>query len=182
MKKYIQFSVFIFSVFLTTLISAQTQPKGFEKIKWYTIEEAEALSKNEKRKLFIDVYTTWCGWCKNMEKETFSQPYIAEYINANFYPVKLNAEQRNNIPFKGKNYKFVNNGQRGYNELAAELLKGQMGYPTVVFLDESLNLIQAIPGYHAPAQFEMIMTYFGQDNHKKMPWSKYEKSYIPMKR
>ncbi|NJN34371.1 MAG: hypothetical protein HC817_09085 [Saprospiraceae bacterium] len=57
-----------------------------------------------------------------------------------------------------------------------------MGYPTVVFLDENLSLIQAIPGYHAPDQFEMIMTYFGQDNHKKMPWSKYEKSYIPMKR
>ncbi|NJN34370.1 MAG: DUF255 domain-containing protein [Saprospiraceae bacterium] len=40
--------------------------------------------KKKKKTNLFDVYTTWCGWCKNMEKETFSQPYIAEYINTIF--------------------------------------------------------------------------------------------------
>ena len=44
-----------------------------------------------------------------------------------------------------------------------------------------MNLIQTIQ-YRSPEQFEMIITYFGDDNHKKIPWKKYEKNYIPMKK
>lgn len=153
-----------------------------EKIKWYTLEQAESLVKKEPRKIFIDVYTSWCGWCKNMEKTTFSQNYIADYLNDNYYPVKLDAEQKKDIIFKNHTYKFVSQSGVGFNELAAELLRGQMAYPTIVFLDEDLNLIQAIQGFRPPDQFEMIMTYFGEDNHKKIPWVKYEKTYQPIKR
>jgi thioredoxin-related protein len=112
-----------------------------------------------------------------MEKATFSQAHIAQYLNNNYYPVKLNAEQREDIMFKNRSYKFVSQSGVGFNELAAELLRGQMAYPTFVFLDENLNLIQAIQGFRPPEQFEVIMTYFGEDHHKKTPWSKYEKSY-----
>jgi thioredoxin-related protein len=181
MRRYIQ--NFILSITLLAFSgSLLAQTKGQETIKWYTIEEVEVLSKKEKRKVFIDVYTNWCGWCKNMEKNTFAQQYIVRYINENYYPVKLNAEQKTDIQFRGHTYKFVKQSQVGFNELAAELLKGQMSYPTIVFLDEDLNLIQALQGYRAPDQFEMIMSYFGENNHKKIPWSKYEKTYQPMKR
>jgi thioredoxin-related protein len=148
-----------------------------DKVKWYSLEQAEALNKKERKKIFIDIYTSWCGWCKNMEKATFSQAYIAQYLNNNYYPVKLNAEQHEEIIFKNRTYKFVSQSGVGFNELAAELLRGQMAYPTIVFLDEDLNLIQAIQGYRPPDQFEVIMTYFGEDHHKKTPWQKYEKMY-----
>jgi thioredoxin-related protein len=108
--------------------------------------------------------------------------HIIHYINENYYAVKLDAEQRNEIMFKNKIYHFVTQSGVGFNELAAEFLRGQMSYPTIIFLDEDLNTIQVIPGYRDAAQFEKIMTYFGEDNHKKTPWSKYEKMYQPMKR
>ena len=63
------------------------------KIKWLTIEQAYALNQKEPRKMVIDVYTDWCGWCKVMDRETFSKPAIAEFVNKNYYAVKLNAEQ-----------------------------------------------------------------------------------------
>ena len=49
-------------------------------VNWMSFEEAVEKSKKEKRKIFIDVYTDWCGWCKVMDKNTFSQPVIAKYI------------------------------------------------------------------------------------------------------
>ena len=171
--------VFVISLFISICVTdtyAQV-----ESIRWYSIEQAETLLKKEKRKIFIDVFTSWCGWCKNMDKATFGQQYIIKYINENYYPVKLDAEQRNDINFKSKTYHFVTQSGVGFNELAAEFLKGQLSYPTIVFLDEDLNLIQAIQGFRPPEQFEKIMTYFGEDNHKKVPWIKYEKAYQPIK-
>lgn len=138
------------------------------------------LSRKEKKKLLLNVYTDWCGWCKRMEKGTFEEPNIARYINENFYPVKFDAEQKEDLEYKGKTYKYVKNGQRGYHELAAELLKGRLSFPTVVFLDEGMEVIQSIVGYKTPGQFERIATYFAQNHYKKTPWSIYQSSYKPL--
>jgi thioredoxin-related protein len=153
-----------------------------ETIHWYTIEQAETLAKKDKRKIMIDVFTNWCGWCKHMDKTTFAQQYIAHYINENYYAVKLNAEQKESITFKNHTYKFVTQGNVGFNELAAELLNGQMSYPATIFLDENFNIIQTISGFLKSEQFEVIISYFGEDNYKKIPWTRYEKTYTPMKR
>ena len=64
--------------------------------------------------------------------------------------------------------------------MAADLLKGKMSYPTVVFLNPDLSLIQPIPGFLTAKKMEMIATYFAEDQHKKTPWTRYEKSYVPM--
>jgi thioredoxin-related protein len=148
------------------------------KINWMTYEEAVEKCKTEKRKIFIDVYTEWCGWCKKMDSTTFTDPSIAKYLNEKYYAVKFDAEQKKDIVYKDKTYKFVNNGQRGYHELAAFWLNNRLGYPSFVFLDEDHNLIQALGGYQEVAKLDVILHYFGTDNHKKTPWEKYEKNYV----
>lgn len=149
-------------------------------VDWMTWEEAMEKSKTEKRKIFVDVYTDWCGWCKRMDANTFQKPQIARYLNKHYYAVKFNAEYKGDIVFKGKTYKFVNNSMKGYHELAAEITRGRLSYPTVVFLDENLDLLQAIPGYREEMEFEQIITYFGRDEHKKTPWETYQKNYKPI--
>ena len=151
------------------------------KIEWHSWEEALSLSEKEPRKIFVDVYTDWCGWCKRMDKATFQQSHIADYMNEKFYAVKFNAESKEDIVFNGKTYKYVKNGARGYHELAAEIMRGRLSYPTIVFLDENLGVIQPIPGFKDPEQFELIMTYFGENEHMKTPWEVYQKQYKPMK-
>ena len=146
-------------------------------VEWLSWEEAVERSKTEKRKIFLDVYTEWCTWCKRMDKATFQQEDIARYLNENFYPVKFDAEQKEDLEYNGKVYKYVKNGNRGYHEFAAELLRGRLSFPTVVFLDENLELIQSIVGYKTPKQFEQIATYFGTNFFLKMPWSSYQKNY-----
>ena len=151
------------------------------KINWLTWEEAMLRSADSPRKLMIDVYTDWCGWCKRMDKATFQNPRIAAYVNENFYAVKLDAEQRGALEYQGKTYEFVKRGGRGYHELAALITRGQLSFPTVVFLDEAQQPIQAIGGFQDAPAFEKIVTYFGGDNHKRTPWAKYQRRYVPLR-
>jgi thioredoxin-related protein len=151
-----------------------------EAVNWQPIQQAENLAQKQHRKVLIEIYTQWSEGFKELERSVLGQPQVAKYLNDNFVTVKFDAETREDINFKNKNYKFVTQSGVGFNELASELLRGQMSYPTFVFLDENGNLIQTIQ-YRTPEHFEMIITYFGSDNHKKMPWKKYEKVFLPLK-
>jgi len=146
-------------------------------VNWMSFEEALEKSKTEKRKIFIDVYTDWCGWCKVMDKKTFSEPAIAAYLNAKFYAVKLDAEQEEDIEFRDQTFKFIQQGKRGYHELAAALLQNNLSYPTVVFMDEDFNLIQPLPGYREPREFHPILQFFGEDLYKSVKWDKFQEDY-----
>ena len=151
-------------------------------INWMTFEEVEAAQKKEKKKVFVDVYTKWCGWCKKMDKSTFKTKHIVKYINENYYSIKFDAESKKDVTVDGTTYKFVkgSNGQRGHHELAAAITKGRLSFPTSVFLNDNMSLIQPIPGYLDKDKFEIIMTYFAENQHRKTPWTTYQKTYTPM--
>lgn len=153
------------------LVSAQNA------VKWLTWEEAVALSKKEPRKFFVDVYTDWCGWCKKMDKATFENPSVASYLNDHYYPIKFNAEQRTEIKINDKTYQYVSSGMRGYHQLAAEITFNRLSYPTIVFLDENLKVIQPVPGFREAGEFQKMMKYFAEDHHKTTPWTKFINSY-----
>lgn len=157
--------------------AAQLEVEEAVRIQWMTLEEALERSKTEKRKLFIDVYTEWCGWCKRMDQTTFSNRAVARYINEHYYAVKFDAEQQEDIVFNNKTYRFKRNGARGFHELAAEWLNNRLSYPTVVFLDENLNVIQPLSGYLEADKLQTILNYFGSDSHKTTPWETYEKKF-----
>lgn len=146
-----------------------------EKINWVSIEEANKLRQLEPRKIMIDVYTDWCGWCKRMDATTFSDPKLVKYVNANYYAVKLDAEQKEPITVGGKTYVYVANGRRGYNEIAHEMLQGKMSYPTIVFLDESMNMIQPLAGYRDAETLQPILEYLAQNAYKETPWEEWLK-------
>ena len=114
---------------LAAMLLTATATFAQEKIHWMTIEQAEAANKVEPKKLLIDVYTSWCGWCKKMDQTTFQNPVIVKYINENYYPVKFNAEQKDSVHFLGETFKYVEQGRSGYNELAATLLDGKLSLP-----------------------------------------------------
>jgi thioredoxin-related protein len=147
-------------------------------VKWLTLEEAMKKAQTDKRPIFIDVYTDWCGWCKVMDKETFSDPKVAELLNDKFYPVKFDGEQKEDVVFKGNTYKYVVNGRSGYHELAAAMLNNQLSYPTVVFLDEEFNMIQPLAGYRKAKEFHMIAQYIGEGHFKKgVKWNDWQNLY-----
>jgi len=156
-------------VLLSTVTMAQ------EKIQWMSIEEAYALTLSEEnpKKIFIDVYTDWCGWCKRMDKATFQNAEVAAYMNANYYNVKFDAEQRESVVILDNTFKFIPQGNRGYHELAAALLNGKMSYPTVVFMNDKFELLSPVPGYQEPTGFLQVAKFFGDDIYKVQSWQDY---------
>lgn len=122
-------------------------------LKWYSIEEVGKLKNTENKLYMIDVYTDWCGWCKVMDRETFSNPVVVDYLNKNFIAVKFDAEQKTSIQFNGKTYRWQALGRNGINELALELLNGQMSYPSIVYLDKDRKPITVTKGFKNPEQF-----------------------------
>ncbi|OFY14639.1 MAG: hypothetical protein A2X02_06095 [Bacteroidetes bacterium GWF2_29_10] len=168
-KKYLIFTC-LFS--LTLLFHANKtlaqvlmnpEPENLGLVKWMTIEEADKKVKIAPKPLIIDFYTDWCGWCKHMMKTTFSNPYLAEYINSNFYPVRFNAETTDTIEFLG--YKYYNQGigKRPPHDFAVKMLNGKMSYPSTVFMsnyqNNSFQFSLLIPGYLDVPKIEPFLVF-----------------------
>ena len=149
-----------------------------EEVKWLTFEEATKLHEQEPRKLLIDLYTDWCGWCKVMEKNTYNKTQIAEYINENFYPIKFNAESTAPVEFNGHTFEFLPEaGRRGTHSIALAVTGNKLtGYPMTVFMDEQLRIIQPISGYLKPAQMEPILLYIGGGHYTTTEWEEFKQS------
>lgn len=171
MKKYITLLAFILLVNINASIAQ-------EKINWISIQQAEKLSATQPRKVLIDCYTDWCGWCKRMDATTFSDPSIVKYINENYYAVKFNAEQKDTVIFK--NYTFVNPdpaSNRSTHQFASTLLNGQLGYPTMVFLDEQFSILSPLPGFVQATELLPILHFFKEDAQKTTTYDEYKKQW-----
>jgi thioredoxin-related protein len=170
-------SIFFLALLTTMGVRGQSKETHAGPVNWLTFEEAVELNKKEKKQIFIDVYTTWCGPCKMMDRNTFADAEVARILNTNFYPVKLNAEQKEDISFDGNTFKFVPSGGNGYHQLAAALLSNKLQYPTFVFMTEDLKIMQAIAGYHQAPDFHKIVQFIGEGHFKKMKWDQWQSVY-----
>lgn len=165
--------LFIASISLSgNCFAQQKTTSAINELKWLTIQEAYNLTQKEPRKTIVDVYTVWCGWCKVMDRETYTNPAIIEYLNKNFYMVKLDAESKQDIIIGSTKYSYDANS--GANQAAVALLQGKMSYPTTVFLDAHYNMIQPLPGFLNAKSFHEIVTYLGGDYNKKEPFEQYK--------
>jgi len=147
-------------------------------VKWYTFEEAVELNKTQQRKIFIDVYTDWCGWCKKMDATTFSHPAIAKILNEQYYAVKFDAETIDTIKFAGQVFINESNRSRSPHQLAVALLQGKMSYPSVAYLNENNQLLTAVPGYYTPERLEPILRFFAEDAFKTQSFDEYQKNFV----
>ncbi|MGL4632871.1 MAG: thioredoxin family protein [Leadbetterella sp.] len=159
-------------VFVFGMILLSCKGQAQDKINWISLEEAYKRTQSAPKKTIIDVYTGWCGWCKVMDKKTFTNPEVVKYINANYYAVKFDAETMTDIVIGGKTYKF--NAEAKANDAAIALLGGKMSYPSIVYLDEQFSMIQPLPGYMEADEFHKIITYFGGNYHKKENFDTYK--------
>ncbi len=149
------FIVFLSLGFLSFLFIQEDQPENqaSSKIQWVSIDQAQELVKKEPRKVFVDVYTVWCGPCKLMDKTTFTDQNIVEYVNQHYYAVKLNAESTKKISYNGK--------ETTEKELAKAFKV--IGYPTIVFIDEKFENINPQLGYVKANQFKKMLIEFNGD-------------------
>lgn len=135
-----------------------------EEIKWLSFAELKAAYAKNPKPIIIDVYTNWCGWCKVMDRETYGNSKVIEYINEKYYAVKFNAESTEPVEFASKQYGF-NTGYRSH-DLAVYLLQGRMGYPTTVLLSAIDAQPAPLSGYMKPSELEPPLKFFGDGAYK----------------
>jgi thioredoxin-related protein len=158
-------------------VNGQIIDQKHESIRWMSFTDAVKENEKQPKKIFIDVYTKWCGWCKRMDATTYEDSAVADYINRNYYAVRLDAETHDTIPFHGK--QFVFRPEYKANELALSLMSGQMSYPTVIYLDESFSLLGPSAGYQTTEQLLPQLKYFAENIYKNKTWDDYQKEVFP---
>lgn len=146
-----------------------------KQINWISFEELQMKQKENPKKVLISVYTSWCGWCKRMDKQVYTNDSLIQFVNENYYAVRLDAETKEPIVFKGKEYNFVKDYK--VNELAAVLLQGKMSYPTTIFMMEDLSQIETFPGFLEVPLMESLLKFFIENAKTNVSWEDFEKSF-----
>ncbi len=170
MQKVTRFLIIMVLFFV--MVSFMPLNKG--KVQWLTVAQLnEAYSKNPKP-ILVDVYTSWCGWCKVMDKETYSNEKVAAYINEHYYAVKLDAEQKDSLEWNGKKYGYSKINK--VNELAVYLCYGQLSFPTTVFISDINAQPEPLSGYLKVKEIESPLKYFGENAYKKQNFQEFNKT------
>ena len=148
-----------------------------ESVNWLSFEKAIEINKTNPKPLLVSIYTDWCGWCKKMYKETYTNPIIAKYVNDNYHAIKLNGEGKEAITYKEYTFKFKQQGKTKYHELSAALLNGKLSYPTTIILNKEEQLLDRIPGYLPAKKMEMVLAYFIKRDYKEEKWADFVKKF-----
>ena len=150
-------AVLFVSSFVSVAPEAEPSARGESKEPsfWLSLEEVEKRMQTEKRKIFVDLYTDWCGPCKLMDAKTFRNKKVVSQLRDNYYAVKFDAESKKTVRFAGKEFKYVADGN--YNQFATALTKGQLVFPSLVFLDKELKVFKVVQGYKSARKLSKIL-------------------------
>ena len=172
---------FLYWAIALLAVAVNAQP-----IQWMSLEEALKAQKENPKKILMDVYTDWCGPCKLMDKKTFQNSDVSAYISDHYYAVKFNAEGQETINYFGNtftnpNYDPNRKGRNATHQFTQFL--GVKGYPTVIFISETGDLITPLVGYQTPQQIELYLKMIKQGDYmifsKPEDFEKYRKSFVP---
>lgn len=170
-------------IFALTLLLI-TATLSAQKVNWMTFDEALAAQKKDPKPIMVDAYTSWCGPCKLMDRNTFENDDVAIFLNENFYPVKFNAEGTEEVNYLENVYTNPRHdpNKRGRNSQHefAQAMKLR-GYPSIVFFDEQGNYIQPLVGYKSPRQLEIFVKMIANGDYKDITttekWQAYQDNF-----
>ena len=156
--------VFAFAFLAGSAVTVDaTNPPAADNIAWKPYGEAISSAKESGKKVIVDVYTDWCGWCKKMDKEVYAKEKIKETLEKYFEPVKLDAESKTSHQVDGK----------AVTERQIAKSFGVTGYPTTLFLDSDGEPITKVPGYIKEDMFVKLLEYIGAEHYKTKKWEEF---------
>lgn len=134
--------------------TAKGQEKGGayttgEKLEWLAFDAATQSAQKQKKHLIVDIYTTWCGWCRIMDRDTYGNPEVAAYLRENFILAKVNGESSAKLHWRGKEL----------TERQFARAVGVTGYPATYFLKPDADLLGGVGGYIKTPEFLVYARY-----------------------
>ena len=140
--------------------------KGAE-LQWKPFTDGFAEAKKSKKKIMLDVYTDWCGWCKRLDKDVYGNAKVATYLNDHYVVIKLNAESSKKVTYK----------DTSYTEREFAKYFGVSGYPIIIFFEQNGEPITPLGGYVASEKFLPIIKFIGEDFYKTMEFDAFTEEY-----
>jgi thioredoxin-related protein len=136
---------------LFALVLAPSVMAAGSAVNWNTYDSGMKKIKNQNKKGFIHFYTDWCTYCKLMNQKTFSDDSVAAYLNDNFIPIRINADQQ--------------------REVAEEF--GVQRFPNNWFIAEDHSNIGRRPGFIPAETLLQMLKYVDSDSFRKMSFQDY---------
>ncbi len=150
-------------LFTLLMLGSSATGGGKKGVTWMGFSDAIDHAKKTNKKVLVDVYTDWCGWCKRMDATTYADEAVARYLSEHYVSAKLNAESTRKVRYQGKVYTE--------QELAAAF--GISGYPSTIFLRMDGEPITVLPGYADPSQFQTAISFIGEDHYLSKSFDEY---------
>jgi thioredoxin-related protein len=120
-----------------------------KKLEWLAFDAAAAKASKQNKHLIVDIYTTWCGWCRVMDRETYGNTEVASYLTDNFVLAKVNGESANKLHWNGE--------ELSERQFARKV--GVTGYPATYFMKPNAELLGGVPGYVKAPDFMIYSRY-----------------------
>lgn len=142
------------------LIFALLPTLGFSQLKSHVIETIPQLQKENPKPVVVFLYADWCRYCKAMENTTLKKKGVVNQLNNNYYFVRFDGEQQEDVTLGGRTYTFKPSGnETGIHELAQALatVDGQVNYPTVVIVNEQFEILYQYAGYMRADEMEKLL-------------------------
>lgn len=105
-----------------------TNSSTSDNLQWNTdLNSALQEAQNNNKSVFVDVYASWCTYCKAMDQNTYTDSRVQQKLS-NYVLVKINGDQNPDLMEKYQIY----------------------SYPTILILDSNGNVVKTISGYQSP--------------------------------
>ena len=173
---FINMQKHILPLFWCLIIFTSSSVKQTNKeIKWSSLKEVSEKLKQQQKPVLIDLYTDWCHWCKVMDKKTYKNQKVVDYISEKFYVARVDAETKERLTWAEKTYSY--NSAYSLNEFALYVTNGQAGFPTTVILTRENSQPISIQGFLEPKEIEPILKYFGEGEYAVKTFPEYKKQF-----
>ena len=129
--------------------AAAPKAEAATKLAWLAFDAATELAAKQRKHMVVDIYTTWCGWCKVMDRQTYGDPKVSAYLTENFVLAKVNGESSAKLHWKGK--------ELTERQFAKEI--GVSGYPATYFMKPDAELLGGVAGFIKSPDFMVYARY-----------------------
>ncbi len=152
---FILLVIFCLSVWIPySCSSSEDNSASSGNIKWYKYDKGIEAGKNLNKKIFLNFYADWCGYCKVMNKNTFRDSSVVSYLNENFISIRVNSDRERKTAAA---YKVT-------------------GLPVTWFIKANGDPIGNQPGYIPPETMLPILKYIQTESYNKMKFSEFQKN------
>jgi len=162
--KYLKLTgvLIVLAVFTIGLAFAAETPKAEKKpaperkggdITWLGYDEGLAKAKAEDKHMFVNFTTSWCGYCKKMNRSTFVDGEIVTMMDSNFVAVMVDGDSKFRLDIEG------------YQISERDLTRSEFGvgsYPTYFFLKPDGGKLGALRGYKGKDQLMKYLAFVAE--------------------